>query len=92
MGDIKQTSAWAAGARVGWLATPSFMTYANGGYTGEAAIYDGELLEPEMAFEGPAIVEARGTTVVIHADDRVVVDAYGNLVITLGNAGLEAAA
>jgi outer membrane immunogenic protein len=33
-GDIKQTSAWAAGVRFGWLATPSILTYANGGYTG----------------------------------------------------------
>jgi len=33
-GEIKQTSAWAAGARVGWLATPAILTYVNGGYTG----------------------------------------------------------
>ena len=32
----------------------------------EAAIYDGERLEPGMAFEGPAIVEDSGTTVVVH--------------------------
>jgi outer membrane immunogenic protein len=32
-GDIKQTSAWAAGARVGWLPSPQTMTYVNGGYT-----------------------------------------------------------
>jgi outer membrane immunogenic protein len=32
-GDIKQTSAWAAGARLGWLPSPQTMTYVNGGYT-----------------------------------------------------------
>jgi outer membrane immunogenic protein len=32
-GNIKQTSAWAAGARVGWLANAETLTYANGGYT-----------------------------------------------------------
>ena len=33
-GDIKQTSAWAGGARLGWLPSPMTMTYVNGGYTG----------------------------------------------------------
>ena len=33
-GTIKQTSAWAAGARLGWLPSPQTMTYVNGGYTG----------------------------------------------------------
>jgi outer membrane immunogenic protein len=32
-GDIKQTRAWAAGARAGWLVTQSVLTYVNGGYT-----------------------------------------------------------
>jgi outer membrane immunogenic protein len=32
-GDIKQTSAWAAGARAGWLITPQLLSYVNGGYT-----------------------------------------------------------
>jgi outer membrane immunogenic protein len=34
VGEIKQTSAWAAGARLGWLVTPAILTYANGGYSG----------------------------------------------------------
>ena len=34
MGEIKQTSAWAAGARVGWLPTPAILAYVNGGYSG----------------------------------------------------------
>ncbi len=33
-GDIKQTSSWAVGARIGWLATPKTLSYWNGGYTG----------------------------------------------------------
>jgi len=31
--DIKQKSAWAAGARVGWLSAPDLLAYVNGGYT-----------------------------------------------------------
>ena len=32
-GDIKQTSAWAAGARLGLLVTPDMLAYVNGGYS-----------------------------------------------------------
>jgi N-methylhydantoinase A len=45
----------------------------------KAAIYDGEKLEPGMAFAGPAIVEDSGTTVVVHPGNRVEVDGYGNI-------------
>jgi outer membrane immunogenic protein len=31
-GELKQTSAWAVGGRIGWLATPQILTYINGGY------------------------------------------------------------
>jgi outer membrane immunogenic protein len=34
VGETKQTAAWAAGARVGWLATPAMLTYVSGGYSG----------------------------------------------------------
>ena len=44
-----------------------------------AAIYDGERLLPGMRFEGPAIVEDPGTTVVAHPGDRAEVDGFGNL-------------
>ena len=44
-----------------------------------AAIYDGERLEPGMRFEGPAIVEDPGTTVVVHPGDRAEMDGFGNL-------------
>ena len=32
-GDIKQTSSWAGGGRVGWLVTPQTLSYVNAGYT-----------------------------------------------------------
>ncbi len=38
-GEEKMTSAWAAGGRLGWLATPSVLTYVNGGWSG--AHFDG---------------------------------------------------
>jgi N-methylhydantoinase A len=49
----------------------------------KAAIYDGTKLEPGMAFEGPAIVEDPGTTIVIHPGNKVRVDGYGNIHIVL---------
>ena len=36
-----------------------------------------------MSFAGPAIVETKGGTVVVHPGNEVVVDEYGNLLITL---------
>src|SRR5258708_5239759 len=33
VGTLKQTWGWAAGARVGYLVTPSLLTYVNGGFT-----------------------------------------------------------
>jgi N-methylhydantoinase A len=47
----------------------------------EADIYIGELLEPGMGFEGPAIVETRGSTIVVHPGNELSVDEYGNMVI-----------
>jgi N-methylhydantoinase A len=49
----------------------------------QAAIYAGELLEPGMSFEGPAVVETNGSTITVHPGDEVTVDEYGNLLITL---------
>jgi len=48
-----------------------------------ATVYDGERLEPGMAFEGPAVVETPGGTVVAHPGNRARVDDYGNLHIEL---------
>jgi N-methylhydantoinase A len=47
----------------------------------DAAIYEGELLPPGGRFSGPAIVESRGSTVVVHPGNEVAVDAYGSVVI-----------
>jgi N-methylhydantoinase A len=47
----------------------------------EADIYVGEMLEPEMTFEGPAIVESRSSTVVVHPGNELAVDEYGNITI-----------
>ncbi|MEP6068421.1 MAG: hydantoinase/oxoprolinase family protein [Paracoccaceae bacterium] len=48
-----------------------------------ATIYDGEKLRAGMAFDGPAIIEDPGTTVVIHPNNAVSIDAYGNIHILL---------
>jgi N-methylhydantoinase A len=49
-----------------------------------ADVYDGELLEPGMSLEGPAIVETKGSTTVVHPGNDLTVDAYGNLIISIG--------
>jgi N-methylhydantoinase A len=49
----------------------------------EALIYDGTKLAPGMEFSGPAVVEDPGTTIVIHPGNRVHVDGFGNLHVTL---------
>jgi N-methylhydantoinase A len=54
----------------------------------ESEVYDGERLEPGHAFMGPAIVETRGTTIVVHPGNEATVDDYGNIIIALGGDGL----
>ncbi|AIZ45197.1 5-oxoprolinase [Deinococcus radiopugnans] len=49
----------------------------------QATIYDGARLEPGMAFDGPAIVESSGTTLVVHPGNHVRVDDYGNIHVQL---------
>lgn len=49
----------------------------------QAAIYNGDLLAPGMSFNGPAIIEDAGTTTVVHPQNRVEIDAYRNIHITL---------
>lgn len=48
-----------------------------------AQIYDRAKLEPGMAFDGPAIVEDSGTTIVMHPGDHISVDGYCNKIINL---------
>jgi N-methylhydantoinase A len=47
----------------------------------EADIYAGELLEPGMSFEGPAIVETSGSIIVVHPGNKAEVDDYGNVIV-----------
>jgi N-methylhydantoinase A len=47
-------------------------------------VYDREALGPGVALIGPAIVEQMDSTTVIHPDQRVVVDGFGNLLISVG--------
>jgi N-methylhydantoinase A len=49
-----------------------------------ADIYDGDLLEPGMELQGPAVIEMRGTTVLVHPDNQVRMDRLGNVHIHLG--------
>lgn len=53
----------------------------------EASLYDGTLLEPGMQLSGPAIIEMPGSTVVVHPGNKVRVDDFGNLHITIGKDG-----
>jgi N-methylhydantoinase A len=46
-------------------------------------VYDGALLEPGMSLDGPAIIETKGSTVVVHPGNALTVDEYGNLIITI---------
>ena len=46
-----------------------------------ATIYNGDLLESGMAFQGPAIIEEAGTTVVVPPGMPCRVDDYGNYLI-----------
>jgi len=40
-----------------------------------------------MAFRGPAIVETKGTTTVVHPGNSATVDDFGNLIISIGQDG-----
>jgi outer membrane immunogenic protein len=50
IGTTKETSAWAVGARVGWLFNPAILTYFNGGYAqahfSQADMVLGEISDP----------------------------------------------
>ncbi|MEO1308114.1 MAG: hydantoinase/oxoprolinase family protein, partial [Pseudomonadota bacterium] len=49
----------------------------------EATIYDGDALQPGMMFEGPAIIEDSGSTVVVHPGNKVSIDTFANIQIAL---------
>ena len=52
----------------------------------EATIYDGDRFEPGMAFIGPAIIEQKGSTTVIHPGQSVSIDRYANIHIDISGA------
>jgi N-methylhydantoinase A len=83
VGKLEPARLPTTGRRLQEAARPSRQVdYATDGIH-EAAIYTGELLEPGMTFKGPAVVETKGTTVVVHPGNELVVDDYGNLHIAL---------
>ncbi|MGV6857513.1 MAG: hydantoinase/oxoprolinase family protein [bacterium] len=45
----------------------------------KATVYSGEKLQPGMKFDGPAIIESSGTTTVIHPQNNVDIDGWGNI-------------
>jgi N-methylhydantoinase A len=50
----------------------------------EVPVYSLDALRPGHSFEGPAVVEAETTTVIVDAGDRVTVNPFGWLDIALG--------
>ena len=60
-----------------------WFTEASGFVDGE--VFDRYLLHPEMKITGPAVVEERESTVVVGPGATAVVDAVGNLEMTLGD-------
>jgi N-methylhydantoinase A/oxoprolinase/acetone carboxylase beta subunit len=50
------------------------------------AVYDGERLESGNRIAGPAIVETRDTTVVVHPGTLLELEPLGNFVLTFGGA------
>jgi N-methylhydantoinase A len=64
--------------------TPRTTRQAFFGAWREVPVYALDALQPGHAFEGPAIVEAETTTVIIDAGDRVTVNGLGWLDIALG--------
>ena len=57
--------------------------WAEWGRVAETAIFDGHLLQPGNAFDGPAVVETTATSVVVHPGQAFRVDAYGNFEVTM---------
>ena len=53
------------------------------GVTMETAVFEGEKLVPGNSLPGPAIVETADTTVVVHPGQILLVDAFGNIELTL---------
>ncbi|MXR22528.1 hydantoinase/oxoprolinase family protein, partial [Halobacterium sp. PCN9] len=50
----------------------------------ETTIYDRSSLPTDATFDGPAVVEGKESTVVVHPGQTTEVDAHGNLVVETG--------
>jgi N-methylhydantoinase A len=50
----------------------------------ETEVYDRTGLAPGTGIEGPAIIEEKSTSTVLHPGQKLVVDEYGNLIIHTG--------
>ncbi|MFM1987208.1 MAG: hypothetical protein RJA99_165 [Pseudomonadota bacterium] len=75
-------AAGADDARVAHKGTRPVWALGPGGFV-DTPVYDRYRLAPGMAFDGPAIVEERESTVVVPQGAHATVDARGNLVIDL---------
>ncbi len=54
----------------------------------DTVIYDGNLFEPGISFNGPAIVEESGTTIIVPPGFKCSIDDYGNYRINLLEEGV----
>jgi N-methylhydantoinase A len=54
--------------------------YFQGGFR-DTPVYERSRLQPGMEFEGPAVIEERTTTVILHPGWSMKVDRYGNIVM-----------
>jgi N-methylhydantoinase A len=55
--------------------------FVGGGGFQDTPVYDRDLLKPGMEIEGPAVIEERITTVIVHPGWSMWVDGYGNIVM-----------
>jgi outer membrane immunogenic protein len=60
VGNESEKSAWAGGARIGWLVTPTFLTYVSGGYT--QAHFDPVNFTTSAATGGPVLATVASHT------------------------------
>jgi N-methylhydantoinase A len=51
----------------------------------ETAVFDGEALRTGNRVAGPAVLESPTSTLVVHPGQQATVDAYGNVILTLGS-------
>ena len=78
---LQETEAGSADASVAKKGNRLAYFAEAGGFV-ETALYDRDKLQAGMRFLGPAIVEERDSTAVIGTDTEVVVDAWGNLIVS----------